>query len=50
VLDIEFIDSTEFPSGMGEPPCDRGRPAIGNAVFAAVGVRLRDLRCDPSMC
>jgi CO/xanthine dehydrogenase Mo-binding subunit len=46
-LDIEFIDSTEFPSGMGEPPVIAVAPAIGNAVFAAVGVRLRDLPMRP---
>lgn len=46
-LDIEFIDNTEFPSGMGEPPVIAVGPAIGNAVFAAVGVRLRDLPMRP---
>jgi hypothetical protein len=44
---IELIDSTEFPSGMGEPPVIAVAPAIGNAVFAAVGVRLRDLPMRP---
>lgn len=42
-LDIRFIDSTEMPSGMGEPPLIPVAPAIGNAVFAATGVRVRDL-------
>lgn len=42
-LDIRFVDSTEFPVGMGEPPLIPVAPAIGNAVYAAVGVRLRDL-------
>jgi len=42
-LDIEFIDSDEFPSGLGEPPLIPVAPAIGNAVFAATGRRLRDL-------
>lgn len=46
-LDIEFMDSTGFPSGMGEPPVLAVAPAIGNAVFAAVGVRLRDLPMRP---
>jgi CO/xanthine dehydrogenase Mo-binding subunit len=46
-LDIEFIDNAEFPSGMGEPPVIAVAPAIGNAVFAAVGVRLRDLPMRP---
>jgi CO/xanthine dehydrogenase Mo-binding subunit len=42
-LDIRFIDSTEFPSGLGEPPLIAVAPAIGNAIFAATGTRVRDL-------
>jgi len=42
-LDLRFVDSGEFPMGMGEPPLIPVAPAIGNAVHAAVGVRLRDL-------
>jgi CO/xanthine dehydrogenase Mo-binding subunit len=42
-LDIEFIDSTEVPVGLGEPATTVVGPAIGNAIFAAVGARLRHL-------
>jgi CO/xanthine dehydrogenase Mo-binding subunit len=42
-LDIKFIDSTEFPTGLGEPPVIAVAPAIGNAIFAAAGIRVRDL-------
>lgn len=42
-LDIAFIDSDAFPSGLGEPPLIPVAPAIGNAVFAATGKRVRDL-------
>lgn len=42
-LDIRFIESTEFPMGMGEPPLIAVPPAIGNAIFAATGTRVRDL-------
>ena len=42
-LDLKFMDSTEFPMGLGEPPLIAVAPAIGNAVFAATGVRARDL-------
>jgi CO/xanthine dehydrogenase Mo-binding subunit len=42
-LDIKFIESTEFPMGLGEPPLIAVPPAIGNAVFAASGIRVRDL-------
>ncbi len=42
-LDIQFMESTEFPTGLGEPPLIAVAPAIGNAVFDATGVRVRDL-------
>jgi isoquinoline 1-oxidoreductase beta subunit len=47
-LDIEFIDSTEVPVGLGEPATTVVAPAIGNAIFAAVGVRLRHLPIRPA--
>lgn len=46
-LDIELVDSTEMPVGMGEPATTVVGPAIGNAIFAAVGVRMRDLPVRP---
>ncbi len=42
-LDIQFVESTEFPTGLGEPPLIAVPPAIGNAIFAATGKRMRDL-------
>ena len=42
-LDIKFMASTEFPTGLGEPPLIAVQPAIGNAIFAASGFRARDL-------
>jgi CO/xanthine dehydrogenase Mo-binding subunit len=42
-LDIQFMDSTEFPTGLGEPSVIAVAPAIGNAVFAASGIRVRNL-------
>ncbi|GIR70485.1 MAG: hypothetical protein CM15mP74_17360 [Halieaceae bacterium] len=42
-LDIVFVDSDAFPSGLGEPPLIPVAPAIGNAIFAATGQRVRDL-------
>ncbi|WP_024593164.1 MULTISPECIES: molybdopterin cofactor-binding domain-containing protein [unclassified Pseudoalteromonas] len=47
-IDIEFLQSDEFPVGLGEPGVIGVAPAIGNAVFNAVGVRLRDLPMKPS--
>lgn len=46
-VEIEFIESKAFPVGMGEPPVIAVAPAIGNAVYAAVGARLRDLPMRP---
>jgi len=42
-LDLRFMESTEFPTGLGEPPLIAVPPAIGNAVYAATGTRVRDL-------
>ncbi len=42
-LDIRFMPSTGFPVGLGEPPLVAVPPAVGNAVFAATGKRIRDL-------
>jgi CO/xanthine dehydrogenase Mo-binding subunit len=47
-LDVEFIDSVEAPVGLGEPATTVVGPAIGNAIFAAVGVRLRHLPIRPA--
>ncbi len=42
-LDIRFMPSDEFPTGLGEPPLIPVAPAIGNAVFKITGKRVRDL-------
>jgi CO/xanthine dehydrogenase Mo-binding subunit len=47
-IDVEFVDSTEVPTGLGEPGTTVVGPAIGNAIFAAVGVRLRHLPIRPA--
>lgn len=46
-LDIELVESDQVPTGLGEPGVIGVAPAIGNAVFNAVGVRLRDLPMKP---
>ncbi|MBI1340374.1 molybdopterin-dependent oxidoreductase [bacterium] len=42
-LDISFVPSTEVPVGLGEPATTVVAPAIGNAIFNAVGARLRHI-------
>jgi len=46
-MEIEFMPSTEVPTGLGEPATTVVGPAIGNAVFAAAGARLRHLPIRP---
>jgi CO/xanthine dehydrogenase Mo-binding subunit len=45
---IEFIPSKMPPSGLGEPAVTPVAPAIANAIYEAVGVRLRKLPMKPS--
>ena len=47
-FDVEFIDSSEAPVGLGEPGTTVIAPAISNAIFAAVGARLRHLPIRPA--
>ncbi|TPE53256.1 xanthine dehydrogenase family protein molybdopterin-binding subunit [Amaricoccus solimangrovi] len=42
-VEIELVDSAEAPVGLGEPGVTAVAPAIANAIFAAVGVRVRHL-------
>lgn len=44
---VEFVESAEVPVGLGEPGTTVVAPAIGNAIFEAVGVRLRHLPITP---
>ena len=47
-MDITFVSSSLPPNGLGEPATTVVAPAIGNAIFAAVGVRLRHLPMRPT--
>ena len=45
-----FVENTEFPMGLGEPPLIAVPPAIGNAVFRGQrcqGSRPADTRLTP---
>ena len=45
-VEVHIIKSSEAPSGVGEPGVPPLAPAIGNAIFAATGKRLRNLPFD----
>jgi isoquinoline 1-oxidoreductase subunit beta len=42
-IEVHLVMSKEDPTGIGEPGLPVVAPAIGNAVFAATGKRLRRL-------
>ncbi len=43
VVDVHLITSERLPGGIGEPGVPPAGGAIGNAIFAATGVRVRQL-------
>jgi isoquinoline 1-oxidoreductase beta subunit len=43
VVEVYIVPSTEPPGGCGEPGVPSVAPAVGNAVFAATGKRVRRL-------
>jgi nicotinate dehydrogenase subunit B len=47
-LDVVVLDRRDLPSaGAGETPIAGLAPAVGNAIFAATGIRLRSLPLAP---
>lgn len=42
-LAIEFVESNEAPVGLGEPGVTGIAPAVANAIYNAVGTRIRRL-------
>ena len=42
-VDVVIVDSTEAPTGVGEPGLPPIAPAVANAVYQATGQRLRSL-------
>jgi len=48
-IDVQLIISGEPPGGIGEPAVALVAPAIGNAIFAATGKRIRSLPFDRAL-
>lgn len=46
-LDIQFVDSPQVPVGLGEPATTVVAPAVANAIFNAVGARVRHIPITP---
>jgi isoquinoline 1-oxidoreductase beta subunit len=45
-VEVHLVESTAAPSGIGEPGVPPIAPAIGNAIFAATGMRPPSLPFD----
>jgi isoquinoline 1-oxidoreductase beta subunit len=42
-VEVIIVDSSESPAGCGEMGIPTAAPALANAIFAACGVRIREL-------
>lgn len=47
-IDVEIIQSGNHPSGVGEPSSTVVAPAVANAIFNAVGARVRHMPITPA--
>jgi isoquinoline 1-oxidoreductase subunit beta len=47
VVEVNVVQSTELPTGVGEPGVTTIAPALSNAIFAASGARVRSVPLLP---
>jgi CO/xanthine dehydrogenase Mo-binding subunit len=48
-IEVHLVRNGEAPGGIGEPGTAVTAPALGNAIFAATGKRLRKLPLQPGL-
>ncbi|MGA2549746.1 MAG: xanthine dehydrogenase family protein molybdopterin-binding subunit [Burkholderiaceae bacterium] len=48
-IEVYIVDSTEKPTGVGEPGTPVVAPAVVNALYAATGKRVYNLPIDPAL-
>ena len=46
-IEVHLVDSGNAPGGLGEPGVPPIAPAVANAVYAAIGKRIRRLPITP---
>ena len=49
LIEVHLVRNSEAPGGIGEPGTAVTAPALGNAIYAATGKRLRKLPLQPGL-